>query len=308
MLRLMLASRIARLAQDHANHRSLHTGVVPRIGGLGIIAGVVLALAVAGPGPWPDALRGLGVAVAMLLAVSLADDIRGLGAGPRLLAHLTCAAALCASWGIAPAWIVVAAPGIAWGANLYNFMDGSDGLAGSMAVSGFGALGIAAGLADAPTIAALSAAIAGAALGFLTLNWHPARVFLGDAGSIPLGFTAAALSLHGALAGHWPPVLPMIAFLPFVLDASLTLARRALRGERLSEPHREHLYQRLALAGHGHRKVALGAVGLMASCAIAALSTLTLGPTGQWGMFAAALTLNLSLWFALDRRLQRRPS
>lgn len=307
LLRWMLASRLARLAQDHANHRSLHTGVIPRIGGLGIAGGVVVALAIAGPAGWPDTLRALAIAAVAMLAVSLADDVRGLGAGPRLLAHLVCAGTLCAVWDIAPVWIAVAAPGIAWGANLYNFMDGSDGLAGSMAVCGFGTLAIAAGVAGEPAAASLCAAIAGASLGFLTLNWHPAKVFMGDAGSIPLGFTAAALSLSGALAGHWPPALPMIAFLPFVLDASLTLTRRALRGARLSEPHREHLYQRLALAGHGHRKVALGATALMATSAAAALSTLALEPIGQWTMLGAALAVNLGIWFTLDLNVGRQP-
>ena len=305
-LRLMLGSGLAGLAQDHANDRSMHVGAVPRIGGMGIAIGVMAALLLAGPSAWPEAIRPLAAAVALVFAVSLIDDLRGLSALPRLLAHLVCAAGLCWCWDLPAVWIPVATLGIAWGANLYNFMDGADGLAGAMAVFGYGALGVAAWAADAPAIGAICAAVTGAALGFLTLNWHPARVFLGDAGSVPLGFGAAALALHGTLAGLWPAALPAIAFLPFITDASLTLLRRALRGARLSEPHREHLYQRLALAGHGHRWVAMRACMLMFASGLAALSTLYVSPAAQWAVFAAALFAHVGGWLALDRSLRAR--
>lgn len=302
-LRLMIGSRLTRLAQDRATARSMHQGVVPRLGGLAIALGVAAVLPLAGPPVWPEAMRPLALLVALVFGVSLVDDIRGLSALPRLLAHLGCAAALCWQWDLPWVWIPIAAVGIAWGANLYNFMDGADGLAGAMAVCGYGVLGVAASAAGAPAVGVVCAAVAGAALGFLTLNWHPARVFLGDAGAVPLGFGAAAIGLHGALTHLWPAVLPAIAFMPFITDASLTLLRRMLRGAPLAEPHREHLYQRLALAGHGHRWVAARACALMFVCGLVALSTRTLSPGGQGAVFAVTLLLHVGGWLILDHRL-----
>jgi UDP-N-acetylmuramyl pentapeptide phosphotransferase/UDP-N-acetylglucosamine-1-phosphate transferase len=308
LLRLMLRSGVAALAPDRAGDRSLHSGVIPRIGGLGLAMGAIAGLTAVGPQAWPPGFGTLAASVAVILAISLIDDLRGLPAAPRLLAHLCCAAALCWSWDLPPVWWLAAAPGIAWSANLYNFMDGSDGLAGAMTAVGYGVLGAAAWTAGSPALATLCAAVAGAACGFLTLNWHPARVFLGDAGSVPLGFGAAAIGLHGAMAGDWPAALPAIAFLPFVTDASVTLALRAMRGARLAEPHREHLYQRLALAGHGHRWVARRACGWMVANGAAALSTLMLAPVLQAVVFALATLANLGLWIVLDRRLRRAQS
>src|SRR5690606_30638080 len=102
-------------------------------------------------------------------------------------------------------------------------------------------------------------------------NRPPARVFLGDVGSTALGFLAAAIAFEGMVAGHWPFWFPGIVFMPFCLDATLTLLRRALAGKRLSEAHRDHAYQRLALAGAGHAGTALAYGALMLADAAAAL-------------------------------------
>ena len=111
-------------------------------------------------------------------------------------------------------------------------------------------------LADAAGLALLSASVAGAAAGFLPHNWAPARVFLGDAGSVPLGFLAGVLGVAGWTAGAWPAWFPLLVFSPFVVDASVTLLRRALRGERVWHAHREHLYQRMVRSGLGHGRTA----------------------------------------------------
>ncbi|MFA7504197.1 MAG: hypothetical protein WCZ28_05820, partial [Burkholderiaceae bacterium] len=155
-----------------------------------------------------------------------------------------------------------------WAVNLYNFMDGSDALAGLMTLIGFGALALA---APQDSLSLTAACIAGAALGFLAHNRPPARVFLGDLGSTALGFLAAAIAFEGMVAGHWPFWFPGIVFMPFWLDATLTLLRRALAGKRLSEAHRDHAYQRLALAGAGHVGTAFAYGLLMLADAAAAL-------------------------------------
>ena len=135
-----------------------------------------------------------------------------------------------------------------WFINLFNFMDGIDGLAGSEAVAvaiGYLAVVAFAGLDD--PFWRLALVIAASAAGYLFWNWHPAMVFMGDAGSIPLGFLLGWLMLDLALAGEWPAglILPLY----FVADATLTLLARARRGETLWQAHRQHFYQRAVLGG-----------------------------------------------------------
>jgi UDP-N-acetylmuramyl pentapeptide phosphotransferase/UDP-N-acetylglucosamine-1-phosphate transferase len=131
-------------------------------------------------------------------------------------------------------------------------MDGADGLAGGMAVFGFGAYAVAAGATGAYALALLDAVIAAAALAFLYFNFPPARIFMGDVGSVVLGFLAGALGLAGAWQRVWPAWFPLLVFSPFIVDASATLLRRALSGERVWAAHRSHYYQRMVRMGLGH--------------------------------------------------------
>ena len=142
-------------------------------------------------------------------------------------------------------------------------MDGADGLAGGMAVIGFCAYAAAARLAGDAHLAVTCLCVAAAAAAFLMFNFPPARIFMGDSGSIPLGFLAAAFGLLGWRDGSWPLWFPLVVFAPFVVDASVTLARRALRGERFWQAHRSHYYQRLVLTGWSHRQLAVAEYGLM---------------------------------------------
>lgn len=120
-------------------------------------------------------------------------------------------------------------------------------------------------------MAAVSASCATAAAAFLLFNFHPARIFMGDAGSIPLGFLAGALGWLGWQRGLWDAWFPMVVFSPFIADATITLLHRLVRGERVWQAHREHLYQRLVRLGWGHRGTALAEYALMGVCAAAAL-------------------------------------
>ena len=152
---------------------------------------------------------------------------------------------------------------VVWMTNLYNFMDGSDGLAGGMAVFGFGSYGLCAWFAQDAVLMSLCVVVAAAALGFLLFNFHPAKIFMGDAGSIPLGFLAAALGIWGWQRGDWPYWLPLLVFSPFIVDATVTLAKRSWRGVKITEAHREHYYQRAIQMGVSHRRVALFEYGFM---------------------------------------------
>lgn len=193
ILRVLLATGLAwRLATDIPNDRSLHTPPTPRVGGWGIVPVCIVALLALAPHLWL-----IAAAAAVLAAMSQIDDRRGLPARVRFSVHLACVVALIAVYPTdAPWWLLVGVGFVmVWLTNLYNFMDGADGLAGGMALFGFGAYAVAAltGAHPSPDLALTGAAVAGAAFGFLLLNFHPARLFLGDAGSIPLGFLAGAL-------------------------------------------------------------------------------------------------------------------
>ena len=252
-LLLLLKTPLAKLVLDHPNHRSLHKNITPRTGGLAIMVGVLCGWGILGQvAPW-------GIPVAMLVLISLIDDMGGLKVRWRLIAQLAVGAATIVNMmpdvSLWQTSVLVLA--VVWMLNLYNFMDGSDGLAGGMAIIGFGAYAIAASEAGHTQLMALCAPIAVASLAFLLFNFHPARIFMGDAGSIPLGFLAGALGIFGWQQDVWPLWFPVLVFSAFILDASLTLTKRAVRGEKVWQAHRSHYYQRLVQMGWGHRKTAL---------------------------------------------------
>lgn len=303
LISLLLRTGAARVLLDQPNPRSLHAAATPRIGGLGIMAGFLVAAAVFGLLDY----RWLAP-TALVLAVSVLEDWRGVAAAWRLAAHLVAAGIF--AWLVlrepGPLWFTIAVLAVAWMTNLYNFMDGADGLAGGMAVAGFGSYGVAAGIGGDAAFAALNFSLATAAAAFLVFNFHPARTFMGDAGSIPLGFLAAAFGILGWQRGMWPAWFPVLVFSPFILDASVTLAKRLLRGEKVWQAHRSHYYQRLIQAGWGHRRTALAEYGLMAACAIAALAGLGLTPQGQIVLLAAAALAYGALLAGVEGFLNKR--
>jgi UDP-N-acetylmuramyl pentapeptide phosphotransferase/UDP-N-acetylglucosamine-1-phosphate transferase len=180
-------------------------------------------------------------------------------------------------------------------------MDGSDGLAGGMAVIGFGAYALAAHLAGDPMLVSLCLALVAGAAAFLLHNFPPARIFLGDVGSIPLGFFAGALGVLGWRGGLWPLWFPVLVFGPFIGDATITLLRRLARRERVWQAHRDHYYQRLVRMGFGHRGTALVGYAAMAACAAVALFSRTEPPIIQiYAFLAAAAGLGvLAAWIDL---------
>ena len=250
---------------DHPNERSLHQRPVPRMGGIGVAAGIAASAPFVSPVEWWP----LWLAACFLVGISFLDDIIGLPIIGRLLVHFVAAGG--ASAGLllnhtGVGWVLLAIVAIVWMTNLYNFMDGMDGLAGGMALFGFGFYALAGVLSGHLPFALTNAAIAAAACAFLLFNFHPARLFMGDAGSTLLGFLAACLGLIGWQLGIWTLWFPGLVFSPFIVDATVTLARRLLRGEKIWRPHREHFYQRLVLSGWGHRRTGFAEYGVMALC------------------------------------------
>lgn len=264
----VLLTRVGQMALDVPNERSLHSRPIPRTGGIAILAGAAASLAFGVWALWLPMLLALSLAT-----VSFLDDFLDVPVAVRLAAHLAAAGVL--AWYVLspmhPASLLLLVLAVAWITNLYNFMDGSDGMAGGMAVVGFGGYAIAALLAGDSAPAALCTALSAGAAAFLVHNFHPARIFLGDVGSIPLGFLAAALGIVGWRNDAWPLWFPLLVFGPFVGDATITLLKRLIRGDRVWQPHRDHYYQRLVRMGAGHGRTAVAAYLLMILCAGAAL-------------------------------------
>ena len=291
-LRLLCADR----GLDQPGHRSLHERPTPHGGGLGIVFALLAV------GAWIGVPIVLLALVSGLALLSLADDLRHLPSWLRLAAHLGAAATLCYLIALPAGWWLPAMLAVGWMTNLYNFMDGADGLAGSQGVTGFSAYAVAFALAGDAVAATWCLATAAACAGFLCFNWPPARIFMGDVGSIPLGFLAGGLGLAGTWQGAWPPWFPLLAFAPFVLDASATLLRRALAGKRVWEAHREHTYQRTVQLGYGHRGMTLRWGALMAIGALLAVGLLTLPGWSAWVGALAWLTALAVLGAGINRR------
>ena len=219
LLGLLIWSRLAwRIATDVPNVRSLHSAPIPRAGGWGLVPAVLLSVLIFGAGHW--LLLGLAI---VLFIVSYVDDRKGLPVRVRLAIHAAAAAALLA-WGPFALPLGLALPaaiGLVWIANLFNFMDGADGLAGGMAVFTFAVYAAVAASSGIPLLALWSMAFAGASAGFLLFNFNPARLFLGDAGSVTVGFFAGAFGIWGWAANAWPFWFPFLVSAPFFLDASV---------------------------------------------------------------------------------------
>jgi len=299
---LLNSGRAKYLAMDEPNQRSLHRIAVPRVGGIAIVIAVL--------GTWSqlaEMSRLLLVLTAALAGISYIDDRRGLSVSARLAAHVA-AAGVMVIFGFSDGsvWRTAALIGsLVWMINAYNFMDGADGLAGGMAIFGFTAYGVASSLAHSELLSAMSFILAAATAGFLIFNFPPAKVFMGDAGSISLGFLAAVLGMTGWKLGTWPPWFPALVFSPFLVDASLTLLRRILRGERFWQAHRDHYYQRLIRMGWSHRRTALAEYAVMAGVAASALAALRCDALGQTLILAGWALAFAGMMLAVDIRWRR---
>ncbi len=271
---------------DHPNERSLHTSPTPRTGGVAILAGIISAITVlffapvdANPVIW------LMVGMGLIALLSFLDDRRSLPAVVRFLGHVIGAGFVVLGAGLTlsplflglvvpwPVWLSLGLSVLylVWMVNLYNFMDGMDGFAAGMALIGFGTFAIFGLLGGHLFFAGLSLTIVAAAGGFLMFNFPPARIFMGDTGSAALGLLAGGLSLWGARDGIFPFWVAVLVFSPFIVDASATLLRRLVRGERIWQAHKSHYYQRLVLLGWGHRKTVLSEYTLMLACGVSAV-------------------------------------
>ena len=261
--RAVLAWLLHRQILDHPNERSSHSRPTPRGGGLAVTPVVVAMLILTN-----FVVQGFAAILAagalILMAVSWLDDRKGLAPLPRFALQAAVIAATLLALpsdslvfqGMLPFWAdrLVTVLGWLWFVNLYNFMDGIDGITGiETAAIGLG-LAVTGG-AFLPQ----SVGIAAAGLGFLVWNWHPARIFLGDSGSIPLGFVLGGLLIHLATQGHLATALILPGY--YLADATITLLWRLKDGEKIWQAHRRHFYQRAVQGGKSHSQVALAILG-----------------------------------------------
>ena len=299
-VRLVLAFLRHRQILDLPNERSSHTRPTPRGGGLAVTPVILTGwLLLAGVGVvLSGQLVVMGGALGLLL-LSWQDDRKSLPARTRLLVHLLAVVAgiyalpakelVFQGW--LPFWLDRAAAGLLWlwFLNLYNFMDGIDG------ITGIETLCIAGGLWFLSPAQEQSAVLAGAAAGFLLWNWHPAKIFLGDSGSVPLGYLLAWLLLRMAGDGFWAPALILPAY--YLADATITISKRALRREKIWQAHRQHFYQKAVQGGASHSRVAL----LILIADIALVEAARWSRVSLWQSLTAAIVMTAVLLFALHR-------
>jgi UDP-GlcNAc:undecaprenyl-phosphate/decaprenyl-phosphate GlcNAc-1-phosphate transferase len=244
--------------------RSLHVAATPRGGGIGLLVAVLVVvpasamlgqLALDGADRW---LLGALLAIGGLGILGLFDDLRSLGVRSRFLTQ----SAVAAGWAVAAVmvtgsawpWVAVLVLAVIGLVNVTNFMDGANGLIslhGVVASTWYILVGMH---EDQEGVVLLAAAALGGAIGFLPFNAPVARIFLGDVGSYTFGAVWAVLSSWLLINGTSIVVVaaPLVVL---VVDALVTMVRRAIRGERATDPHRLHVYQRLVAAGWSHTKV-----------------------------------------------------
>ena len=300
-----------RAILDHPGERTSHQGATPRGGGIALVPIVLFAwITLTLAGLAPGATLGITTLAAVLALVSWYDDLGELAIGWRLAAHLI-AAALGAAYLLGPAPVfqgllppladrIAATLLWTWFINLYNFMDGIDGITCVETIAiGLGVMLIAQFAGNDAHTAMPALALAAGALGFLRWNWPRAGIFLGDVGSVPLGFLTGWLLLLLATQGHWAPAL--ILALYYLADATVTLLRRMLRGERIWQAHRSHFYQRALAPDNDHGAV----LTLIISGDVALLLLALLAIRFPWPALIVAVLAVTSLLAQLSRRARR---
>lgn len=306
---------LASTMLDIPNHRSSHATPTARGGGLAITVVLLTSLVASsllGVLPWRTT-AAFASGGSMVALVGWIDDRRGVRASVRASVHFSAAVlgvALLrglpvmrigsASWPLGAVGFVLAVFGTVWFINLYNFMDGIDGIAsGNAVVVTLAGAALLVRSGDLP-LALVALLLAGCSAGFLAWNWPPAKIFLGDSGSGLLGYILAILALASERRGSAPLLLWVLLMGVFVADATLTLFRRVMRGERWYDAHRSHAYQRLVQAGWSHRTVSIGVVVLDIALGGAALLALPY-PNTHVPLLAGVFVLLGGVYFWVER-------
>ncbi len=255
---------------DHPNSRSSHVQPTPRAGGLVfciLFLITLIALPIFKLAP-VDSFKVLGVPAMLIAVLGYLDDVYSLPARLRFAVQISAAvlflhfleadySAYLHGWLIA--WhgvgFLLMILGTVWSTNLYNFMDGTDGIASVEAICVYGMGGVLLWLQGAHTLAYLAWALVAGVCGFLVWNWPRAKIFMGDVASSFLGFLIIPFALFGYFEYGLSIFVWFILYLAFTLDATLTLMRRLVHGDKIWQAHKLHAYQRLHQAGYTHKQV-----------------------------------------------------
>jgi len=326
--RLVLAWLQHRAIFDQPNDRSSHTLPVPRGGGIGVVAALLLVggglvfSQIMTQGDLARGLLGTLTLATCLGMISWLDDLYTLSPAPRFIAQIiavTLGLGLLPEealvfQGLLPVWADQLLAGFLWlwFVNLTNFMDGIDGITAAETGSIGAGLALAFGLSASAAVFPLAltgAALAGVSLGFYVWNRPPARVFLGDVGAVPLGFVLGWVLLAAAAQGYW--AIALILPLYYLADATLTLIKRIWRREKIWQAHRSHFYQQAIQVLEGpegatrtsaHRHV----VGVIVVCNIVliGLATVAILLPGQTFLLTviAGVAVAALLWYLATRK------
>ena len=305
---------ISKNIVDVPNDRSLHQGVIPRGGGLIIVASLLIALTVMSViSNRPQLFAALALIVVAWASLSWCDDKTDLSAKFRLIVQFCiCVVSIFAfGWvdqvlGLGLGWFgpILSVIGLLWMANLYNFMDGLDGLAASQTIVASISMAFWFLVHGDWPLSTVCVVLAASSYGFLLWNWNPAKIFMGDVGSITLGGFFGTLFIIGVTRYGLSIISFLGLFGVFIADATITILMRARRGEKIWLPHRQHFYQRLANQGYAHSKIAIASVVLMLICSV--LATLGVMYHDMIWLSLIAISLTIAVSAALVIYLEKR--
>ena len=310
------------LVVDIPNARSLHSAAIARGGGLGICTAIIVGCgAVAVLYEYSEMLPWTLLGMCLIAVISYVDDRVHVSVVMRLFCHMVAASLIVMAQIVPPklsflgfdwAWSAAMATGlcmlfVVWLVNLFNFMDGMDGFAGGMGMIGFAAYAMLGQVEGHEQFFAVCVVLSAACAGFLLFNFPPAKVFMGDVGSLPLGYMVAATTLWAVDAGIFGVWIGLLVFSPFIVDASVTLVRRLLNQENIFKAHRTHYYQRLVRLGFGHRRTVIMEYIVMIVGAGTAIAVVGLSHTTQWLTMAVWMLLYIGAALKIAR-LERKSS
>jgi Fuc2NAc and GlcNAc transferase len=294
---------------DHPGDRHSHTVATPRGGGAGLILALIFAsLFLPGSGGefWSKCILP---GVVVLAILGWRDDHAALSARFRILVQLAASIYLisCAhenGWMTGAGEPFLAVLALVWMSNLYNFMDGSNGMAGLQGVFGGVVLYWLFASAGDFDLASVSALVAACCVGFLPWNFGKARVFMGDVGSVSLGFVFGALLVSGVGLNAFSLPVALLVMLVFLTDSTLTLLVRVMKGERWYNAHRKHMYQRLIAHGWTHNRVALVYQVINLAMVVPGIVVAIKYPGLAWPVVMAMILIFAVGWFLVTRRLE----
>jgi len=321
LLSWVLTSRVRRYALakgmlDVPNVRSSHTVSTPRGGGLAIV--IVLMLSGIVSLFLPDApIQSLVCLLFATLAFAVLgwqDDRHDLPVTVRFLIQLLIAAlsSLWLFWSM-PGWtlsfagvaiLLLSVLWIAWMANLYNFMDGIDGISAVETIILGATTSYWFAMSGVISIAIICIAVAGAAVGFLRWNWSPAKIFMGDVGSLALGAFFAIIAMIGSSSLNIPFSAFLILYAVYLADSGVTLLHRIVKKEKWWQAHRSHFYQRAVQSGYSHAQVSLGV--MVINLLLAVLASLVVAEALDANIaLLASLIILAPLMFLINSRFNR---